>query len=265
MHYPKLASSPKGHDHQIQGGVRQKSPSALGKDCSEKGRAAMKTGFHFSDFFATNTLDHTELFETDSLFDLFGKKLKQRIEDLLRNHGVTDQAKIFGQVHPQAVIEGAVYVAEGATVGPAAYIQGPCYIAPEAEVRHAAFIRGNAYIGRKAVVGHTSEVKGAIFLNDAKAGHFAYVGDSILGSHVNLGAGTKLANLKLNNKEVSVFHPETDQLMATGHRKFGAILGDGAQTGCNAVLSPGTILYPRTGVLPCVHYQGTLQKGFARS
>ncbi len=203
-------------------------------------------------------------FRVKDVFELLGKALTDKIVRLLREHGVNDQPVIKGKVSPQAVLEGAVYVAEGAEVGPFAYIQGPTFIGPGAEVRHGAFIRGSAFIGAKAVVGHTTEVKGSIFLDEAKAGHFAYVGDSILGHDVNLGAGTKLANLKLRGNEVSVLHPILDEKVGSGLRKLGSLLGDKAQTGCNAVLSPGSILLPNTGVLPCVHYLGTLKKGFAK-
>ena len=224
----------------------------------------MTKSIHFREFFSTENLDHPELFDTENIFELFGNSLKARLVKFLETLDVKNSAKINGQVHPQAVIEGAVYVAEGAKIDPFTYIQGPCYIGPGAEIRQGAFIRGNVYVGRGAVVGHTTEVKGAIFLNEAKAGHFAYVGDSILGIDVNLGAGTKLANLKINHQSVSVRHPQSDAKLSTGLRKFGSILADGAQTGCNAVLSPGTILMPGTAVLPCVHYHGTLKKGFAR-
>ncbi len=206
-----------------------------------------------------------EQFVTGDVFQLLGKPLTAFIVRLLKDHGVSDQPVIKGRVHPQALLEGAVYVAEGAEVGPFTYIQGPSFIGPGAEVRHGAFIRGSVFIGAKAVVGHTTEVKGSIFFDEAKAGHFAYVGDSILGHDVNLGAGTKLANLKLRGNEVSVIHPETDEKINSGLRKFGALVGDKAQTGCNAVLSPGTILMPSTWVLPTVHYLGTLKRGFAKS
>ena len=205
-----------------------------------------------------------EQFVTGDVFQLLGKPLTTLIDKILKEHGVTDKPVIKGRVHPQAVLEGAVYVAEGAEVGPFAYIQGPAFIGPGAEVRHAAFIRGSVFVGANAVVGHTTEVKGSIFFDDAKAGHFAYVGDSILGHDVNLGAGTKLANLKLRGNEVSILHPETGETGGSGLRKFGALLGDKAQTGCNAVLSPGTILMPSTGVMPAVHYVGTLKRGFAK-
>lgn len=216
------------------------------------------------DFVATAQLLHKDQLAGKPVLELLGKALTTWVKDLLAGVGVKDQPVIKGTVHPQAVLEGAVYVAPGAEVGPFAYIQGPCFIAPEAEVRHGAFIRGSVYVGPRAVVGHTTEVKGSVFLDDAKAGHFAYVGDSILGRNVNLGAGTKLANLKLRNNEVSMKHPATGALIPSGLRKFGAIVGDDAQTGCNSVLSPGSILMPKTMVLPCVHFHGTLTRGHAK-
>lgn len=196
--------------------------------------------------------------------DFLGDKLKKSIKQLLSSLEVEDRPRVLGNVHKQAFLEGAVYVAETAIVEATAFIQGPAYIGPGAEIRHAAYIRGNVYVGRDCIVGHTTEVKGSVFLDGAKAGHFAYVGDSILGRHVNLGAGTKLANLKLKGDEVSFQDPVSGEKIRSGLRKFGALLGDHAQTGCNSVLSPGTLLLPHTAILPCVHFCGTLKKGFAR-
>ncbi len=203
-------------------------------------------------------------FKDPHVFSYLGKKLEAFINQTLDDLGVGSSPVIHGNVHPQAFISGRVYIAEGATVEPTAMIQGPCIIGPHAEVRHAAYIRGNVFVGAKAVVGHTTEVKGSVFFDHAKAGHFAYVGDSILGYNVNLGAGTKLANLKLDGSSVSVKHPVSGHLINTGLRKFSAIMGDESQTGCNAVLSPGTILMPKTLVMSCVHYRGTLLKGIAK-
>lgn len=214
--------------------------------------------------FDLTTMFMAEQFAVSDVFQLLGPALTERIQKMLAAVGAQERPVIRGHVSPQAVLEGAVFVGEGAEVGPFAYIQGPTYIAPGAEVRHGAFIRGSAYIGPKAVVGHTTEVKGSIFFDEAKAGHFAYVGDSILGRDVNLGAGTKLANLKLKGDAVRVVHPESGSKIPSGLRKLGGLLGDRAQTGCNAVLSPGSILLPGTAVLPCVHYHGTLLRGIAR-
>ena len=216
-------------------------------------------------FFDFENIYQGNQFKTENVFDLLGAPLKSLIKKILSEHGVSDSPIIKGEVSEHAIIEGAVYIEEGAKVGPTAYIQGPCFIASGAEVRHGAFIRGNVYVGKNAVVGHTTEVKGSIFFDDAKAGHFAYVGDSILGKNVNLGAGTKLANLKLDNQQVKVKNPETMKRVSSGLRKLGAIIGDGAQTGCNSVLSPGALLCPNTGVYPCVHFHGTLKEGFKQS
>ena len=202
--------------------------------------------------------------EKDAL-TLLGKPLTTKIESFLKQLNVSDQPVILGAVHSSAVIEGAVYIAKGAKVGPFAYIQGPTYIGPGAEVRHGAYVRGSVYAAAHAVIGHTTEVKGSVFGVHAKAGHFAYVGDSLLGDHVNLGAGTKLANLKMRGDQVKFKHPDSGRRLPSGLRKFGAILGSKCQTGCNAVLSPGSILLAGTAVMPCFHFHGTLTEGIAGS
>ncbi len=214
-------------------------------------------------FVDTTGIWQSQKFVNPSVLGYLGANLGTWLNQSLDELGVEDTPVIKGTVHPASYITGRVYIAEGATVEPTAYIQGPCIIGPHAEIRHGAYIRGNAWIGAKAIVGHTTEVKGAIFFDGAKAGHFAYVGDAILGRETNLGAGTKLANLKLNGSDVQVKHPITGVLTPTGLRKLSAIMSDHSQTGCNAVLSPGTVLMQNTAVLPCVHYYGTLVKGLA--
>ncbi len=131
-------------------------------------------------------------------------------------------------------------IGAGVLVEGGALIKSPAIIGDCTEVRQGAYIRGYCLTGKRCVVGHTTEVKHSIFLNDAKAGHFAYLGDSILGQDANLGAGTKFANLKFLGGNVSI--RTENGLVDTGRRKFGAILGDGAQTGCNSVTNPGTII-----------------------
>jgi bifunctional N-acetylglucosamine-1-phosphate-uridyltransferase/glucosamine-1-phosphate-acetyltransferase GlmU-like protein len=147
-------------------------------------------------------------------------------------------------------------------IEPGAFVKGPVVIGSDSEIRQGAYVRGNCIIGKECVVGHTTEVKGSIMLDGAKAGHFAYIGDSILGNAVNLGAGTKLANLKMIPGTVSVRSGR--KLVDTGRRKLGAILGDRTETGCNSVTSPGTlmgpgsIVYPGVAV-PAAHYpRGTV-------
>ena len=217
------------------------------------------------DFVDLTQVLNTDQFDDPAALGYLGKALVAWLDRFLGRLGVGDAPLIEGQVAAGAYVEGRVYIAKGAKIEPTAYIQGPCYIGPDAEVRHGAYIRGQVYVGRGAVVGHATEVKGSVFFDEAKAGHFAYVGDSILGRDVNLGAGTKLANLPLTRREIRVFHPTTGKVIGTGLSKFGAIVGDHAQTGCNAVLSPGTLLMPRSSVHPCVHFRGTLGEGEVRS
>jgi len=200
-------------------------------------------------------------FKSPDVLSYLGKDLARWLDELLTGSGVGEEPVIKGKVHAGAWIHGKVFIAEGAVVEPSAFIQGPCFIGPDAEIRHGAYIRGNVYVGARAVVGHTSEVKGSVLLDDAKAAHFAYVGDSFLGRNVNLGAGTKLANLKLKGDEVKFRHPADGRPVASGLRKFGAIMGDNAQTGCNAVLSPGTLMMPGATVLPCAHGRGLIKPG----
>lgn len=148
-----------------------------------------------------------------------------------------------------AVIVGRnIKIGKGVLIESGAMIKSPAIIGDHSEIRHGAYLRGNCLIGKRCVVGHTTEVKHSIFLNDAKAGHFAYLGDSILGNNVNLGAGTKCANLRFFSGNVKL---RTDNsLIDTGLRKLGTIIGDRGQTGCNAVTSPGTLMGPDCLLMP---------------
>jgi UDP-N-acetylglucosamine diphosphorylase / glucose-1-phosphate thymidylyltransferase / UDP-N-acetylgalactosamine diphosphorylase / glucosamine-1-phosphate N-acetyltransferase / galactosamine-1-phosphate N-acetyltransferase len=148
--------------------------------------------------------------------------------------GLVDRRE--GDVHPSAVLEGVIVLEAGARIGPHAYVQGPAWIMAGAEIGHAAKLRGGALIGPGAKVGHASELKRSILLTGAHAPHFNYVGDSVVGQRVNLGAGVKLANLKVVQGGVVVAG------VATGLRKLGALIGDRSSIGCNAVLAPGTVI-----------------------
>lgn len=167
--------------------------------------------------------------------------------------------EVDGKAHKDAavVMPGAflfddrVLIGPGTVVEPGALIKGPCVIGAHTEVRQGAYIRGDVLVGDRCVVGHTTEIKSAILLDDAKAGHFAYIGDSILGNNVNLGAGTKCANLKMVGGNVTV--RSGVEKLDTGLRKIGAILGDHTETGCNSVTSPGTLMGKKSGVYPCVN------------
>lgn len=146
-----------------------------------------------------------------------------------------------------SLMDDEIYIGQGTVIEPGALIKGPTIIGDHTEVRQGAYIRGNVLIGDKCIVGHTTEIKSAVLLGESKAGHFAYIGDSILGK-VNLGAGTKLANLKIIESKVVL--NINGKKYETDLRKFGAILADGVETGCNSVTTPGSILGKNTLLYP---------------
>lgn len=146
-----------------------------------------------------------------------------------------------------SLMDDEIYIGQGTVIEPGALIKGPTIIGGYTEVRQGAYIRGNVLIGDKCIVGHTTEMKSAVMLGESKAGHFAYIGDSILGK-VNLGAGTKLANLKIIESKVVL--SIDNKKYETCLRKFGAILADGVETGCNSVTTPGSILGKNTLLYP---------------
>lgn len=158
-----------------------------------------------------------------------------------------------GRIHPSAVLEGPVVVAEDAEVGPHVLIQGPAWIGQGALVAHGAFLRGNVIVGPGAKVGHATEVKRSILLSGARAPHFNYVGDSVLGTDVNLGAGVKLANFKADGSTIAVDGEDT------GLRKLGAVLGDRVSIGCNVVLNPGTIVGRDSMIYPGAVVHGVVE------
>ncbi|MBU2550623.1 MAG: glucose-1-phosphate thymidylyltransferase [Proteobacteria bacterium] len=147
-----------------------------------------------------------------------------------------------------SLMDDRIQIGPGVVVEPGALIKGPTIIGARTEVRQGAYIRGSCLVGRACIVGHVTEMKNAVMLDGAKAGHFAYLGDSILGRDVNLGAGTKLANLKIVPGPMRI--RVGDRTLEADRRKFGAILGDGVETGCNSVTSPGTLMAPRCLVAP---------------
>jgi carbonic anhydrase/acetyltransferase-like protein (isoleucine patch superfamily) len=152
-----------------------------------------------------------------------------------------------------------IIIGSGTIVEPGALIKGPVVIGNDSEVRQGAYVRGDCLVGNKCLVGHTTEIKGSIMLDGAKAGHFAYIGDSILGKDVNLGAGTKLANLKMIPGSVIITADR--KRYKTGRRKLGAILGDRTETGCNSVTAPGTLIGPDSIVYSGVAVPGGYYPG----
>lgn len=149
-----------------------------------------------------------------------------------------------------------IWIARSAKVAPTASITGPCVIGPETEVRHGAFVRGSALVGAGAVVGNSVELKNVILFDKVQVPHYNYVGDSILGFKAHMGAGSVTSNVKADRALVVVHTPEGN--IETGLKKFGAILGDAAEIGCNAVLNPGSVVGPRSSVYPLTAVRGVV-------
>ena len=155
-----------------------------------------------------------------------------------------------GTCNPGAVIEGPVFIGEGTVIEPGVLLRGPTIIGRHCRISHGACVRANAIIGDHCIVGHATEVKNSLLFNHCELSHFNYVGDSILGHRVHLGAGAKISNYRLIRGTVKV--RTENEVIDTGLEKFGALIGDAAELGCNAVLQPGTILGKNCVVYPNV-------------
>ena len=162
--------------------------------------------------------------------------------------------RVLGHVHPTAVLEGPVFIGTGTEVGPHACIVGPAWIGEGCQIRHGAFLRGGVIVGDGAVVGNACELKNCLLFDAAEVPHFAYVGDSILGYKAHLGAGVKISNVKLDKSTVKVRSGRAT--WDTGLWKFGAILGDHTDVGCNAVLNPGSIVGRGSVIYAGVSFRG---------
>lgn len=148
-----------------------------------------------------------------------------------------------------------VWIAKDAKVFPSAYIGAPCIIDHGAEVRHCAYIRGSAIVGKNSVVGNSTELKNVVLFDNVQVPHYNYVGDSILGYKAHMGAGSITSNVKMDRSLVKVFGEDT---LETDRKKFGAILGNHAEVGCNSVLNPGTVIGAGSMVYPLSSVRGVV-------
>ncbi len=206
------------------------------------------------------------MFKPDDLFDLtqtghtsifdgcnFAWEALKKIEPYLK---ANLKPGLHNKCEGRAFIGEQVFIGEGTVVEDGVMIKGPAIIGKNCQIRHNAYLRENVIIGDGCVVGNSSELKNALLFNGAQVPHFNYVGDSILGHKAHLGAGVKISNFKLFPGNIFV---EIDgEPFDTGLRKFGALLGDGAEAGCNAVLNPGSILGRGAIVYPNVFWRGIL-------
>ncbi len=207
-------------------------------------------GTSLADFFDLKGEGHEELFAAgQEAWEILPKIAAYLKKNLPKN----SRGKLVGA----PTVGKDVYLGEGTVVEPGAYIRGPAWIGKNCEIRHGAYLRENVIAGDGCVLGNSSEFKNCVLLSGAHAPHFNYVGDSILGKEVNLGAGVILSNYRLDGQVIRV--RKQGHLIETGLRKFGAVVGDRASVGCNAVLNPGSLVAPGARILP-----GTIWTGVKR-
>jgi len=200
-----------------------------------------------ADFFDLKGQNHEELFAGVKQ----AWEVLPRIADYLKkNLKNGSKAKLIGS----PVIGENVHLGEGTIVEPGVYIRGPAWIGKNCEVRHGAYIRENVIAGDGCVLGNSCEFKNCVLLGGAHVSHFSYVGDSIVGRDVNLGAGVILSNYRLDGQAIKVRVAGT--LVETGLRKFGAMVGDKASIGCNAVINPGSLIAKGAKILPGTIWSG---------
>ena len=176
--------------------------------------------------------------------------------------GISDYIKELGPTLDPEKFEQRgedIWIAKSATVAPSACLNGPLIIDEDAEIRHCAFIRGSAIIGKCSVVGNSTEIKNDIIFNSVQVPHYNYVGDSILGYKSHMGAGSITSNVKSDKTLVVVKDRyDTGEELETGRKKFGAMLGDYVEVGCNSVLNPGTVICPHSNIYPTSCVRGVI-------
>jgi NDP-sugar pyrophosphorylase family protein len=205
--------------------------------------------FKPADLFDLSQTGHAAIFDGCNYAWEALKKIKTYVEANLK-------PALHNRCEGVAFIGERVFIGEGTVVEDGAMIKGPAIIGRNCQIRHNAYLREDVIIGDNCIVGNSTELKNAILFNHAVAPHFNYVGDSILGHQTHLGAGVILSNFKSFPGNITV---ELDgQPFDTGLRKFGALLGDGAEVGCNAVLNPGSIIGRGATVYPGVNWRGIL-------
>ncbi|WP_213358212.1 LpxA family transferase [Chlamydiifrater phoenicopteri] len=210
-------------------------------------------------FFLTKNVFPKRDFPFSNLFDE-----AENVWDILDNYkrlALSYQFKgILGTVEPGAFFknEDKIEIEEGAYIESGAYIVGPCFLGAGTVVRQGAYLRGDVFVGRSCVIGHCTELKNVCFGREVKAAHFAYVGDSVLASRVNLGAGVRCANFRLDGGDVVLRDGKTK--ISTEKRKLGAFIGEAVSVGCNVVINPGTIIADNVQILPGEIVSGTIKR-----
>jgi len=209
--------------------------------------------FEIKDFFEIDKFSYKELF-----YDI--EDVWQALINLKKVFKEKPSAKIKTKIPSTCHLEKPelIFIDENTLIEPNTFIRGPCIIGKNSEIRHGAYIRGNVIAGDNCIIGHATEIKNSILLNNVHAAHFAYIGDSILGNNVNLGAGVRCANFRIDKKDISFLFD--GKKINTNLNKLGAIIGDNSQIGCNTVLNPATFIEKQVACYANLTLSGYFEK-----
>jgi len=209
----------------------------------------MSTVFAPADYLDLKQTDHAALFhDVKNAWEVLPK-----LAAYLEQHLVPAN---FGEMIGEPFVGEDVFIGRDTVIEPGAYIKGPAWIGDGCQIRHGAYIRENVIVGAGSVVGNSCEIKNSILFNGCQVPHFNYVGDSILGTKAHLAAGVIVSNLKLAGDEITL--RVGDAVIATGLRKFGALIGDHVDIGCNTVINPGSIIGRHSLIYPSIAWRGIL-------
>lgn len=217
----------------------------------------MDSNFSASQFLNLDHCEHASLFRNNDPVWAAIPRIADYLQDALKS---IKGERLNGEIHKRAIIGSDVYIGSDTIVEANAVIKGPAWIGSNCTVRSGAYIRENVVAGDHVVLGNSSEFKNCLLFDHCAAPHFNYVGDSILGYKAHLGAGVILSNVRLDCAEVNVRLANGEKLN-THLKKFGSIIGDHCEIGCNSVLSPGSLLGAQCVIYPCTHWVGSLAAG----
>jgi NDP-sugar pyrophosphorylase family protein len=213
---------------------------------------SLEEKFAPAEFIALEHTTHAKLFENQRFIWDALKQIASYLQFRLK-------PAVLGQLMGKPFISNTVFIGSGTIVEQGAVIKGPAWIGERCHIRSGCYVRENVIVGDGVVMGNSCEFKNCIVCDEAQVPHFNYVGDSILGHHAHLGAGVILSNVKLDHGEIAVVTPEGS--IPTGLTKFGAIVGDRTEIGCNSVINPGSVLGRDCMIYPGVNFRGVLPDG----
>ena len=206
--------------------------------------------FSAAEFFELEHTAHSKLFETDKYVWEALKQIPSYLQFRLK-------PAVLGELVGKPFVSGSVFIGSGTIVEQGAMLKGPAWIGENCFIRSGCYVRENVIVGNNVVMGNSCEFKNCIIFDEAQIPHFNYVGDSIIGYKGHLGAGVILSNVRLDHGEIIVNAP--GGLIPTGLKKFGAIVGDRAEIGCNSVINPGSVIGRNSVIYPGTQWQGVVE------